>query len=609
MLTKTSTDTKLALHIANTGIVYKHDLVLAGAKYVTEKRSREIIRQQIKENNFEVVKIEKKKKNKKDDQYEAIVLSKKGKVELLNALDENEKYYNDRYKEREDATHTSSTDKLRTLLLTSRIETMFSLAGQVRVFPLDKPSLYKLYATLMKIESNEKESTTNNYLDNLPPQEYQTILKTDGIYYSIKEVRDFFEQMDGMGKDDTYQSRAKGIYLRNDKLLVVYTSDVGANKLIGINTSAEKKLLNKLQIFARISEIARPLPDLSKKHKSQYGDNLIISEKDLITSQPYALVISDGDALVYTMATGNPRGITKTKDLMDVDLSRKKYAQSKGETTSKGWLKGDGAIYPRVFVTPFTINGIGSLDYLCHTTVEEWAKVSQINFSKSNRFEVNAYDPIYPAYEVNKKEGWNRKSIFMPVFEVNELYNISKEKNTPVILTYKDMLDAMAHSIKKEVRYYNADNMLPFGRDEVLIYDEHGYPAGKHKIEMILKSESLKCSAKEINALPALHNYPVIKFFNEIARNNINLKPIIDSLNVEYVEETLKKRKRRGSLTLTASEEFINKIKKASKLHNTSISSYIRSQIYVNVIKDAEAYEQKLKDNKKAWKNASLKSN
>ena len=141
MLTKTSTDTKLALHIANTGIVYKHDLVLAGAKYVTEKRSREIIRQQIKENNFEVVKIEKKKKNKKDDQYEAIVLSKKGKVELLNALDENEKYYNDRYKEREDATHTSSTDKLRTLLLTSRIETMFSLAGQVRVFPLDKPSL------------------------------------------------------------------------------------------------------------------------------------------------------------------------------------------------------------------------------------------------------------------------------------------------------------------------------------------------------------------------------------------------------------------------------------------------------------------------------------
>ncbi|MBR3251196.1 MAG: hypothetical protein IKF80_05770 [Erysipelotrichaceae bacterium] len=590
MFGKTTLNTKLAEHLAKTGGCYRRDLARYGMQFATEKRVQAVIKQCIQEEFFRVETVIKADRRKTDDSYSYIMLTRKGKTAYLDTIGEDEIYYRTHFEEKEKQFFTTNHDKLRIALRTSRIETMFAANG-IPTAAVDKPSLTYLYG---KLTGASQVLCNDTYKDTLPRAECAEVLEK-GIFYTIKEFRDFLDNMENIGSDDTMYSRARGIYISNDKILVVFISEVGANKIIKISSTAEKRLLVKIKTLSKITQAYRKLPELSKKKRNPATGEMIVTQ--MVESHPYALVISDGDSLVYSMATGNPRGIIKGKDKMLVKDATVKNSKDNawGNTT---WLKGNGSVFPRVFVTPCTPYGIGSLGYLCHTSSEEWAVASRALFASSERFEIDSFDPIYPAYE---KGEWSRKSIFMPVFEVNELYSIATAKYTPTFLTYSDMLNAISHSIRKETAYYNADTMEIFDPDEVIIYDEYGYPKGYHMLEEVLRQMGLQCAKKDLNALPALQGYTFNKFYNEVARGRIDIQLLIPSLPTKKLEqkEEEPKRFRTSVLGMRMGEKFINKIKKAAKLHDTTVSSYIKGLIHEQVNEDAELYDQRIREAKR----------
>lgn len=589
MFGKTTLDTKMAGHLARTGGCYRRDLTRYGMQFATEKRVQAVIRQCLQQEFFKAETVIKADRRKADDSYTYLVLTRKGRVAYLDAIGEDEQYYRLHFEEKAKLFGTVNQEKLRIALRTSRIETMFAANG-IPVAAIDKPSLPYLYG---KLTGAPQVLCNEMYKDTLPRTECAEVL-SKGIFYTIKEFRDFLDNMESIGSDDTMYSRARGIFVSSDKILVIFIPEIGGNKIIKISSTAEKRLLVKLKTLSKITKAYRKLPELSKKKRNPATGEKAVTQ--MVESHPYALVISDGDSLVYSMATGNPRGIIKGKDKMLMKDAAAKSSKEKawGNTT---WLKGDGSVFPRVFVTPCTPYGIGSLGYLCHTSAEEWAASSRALFASSERFEIDSFDPIYPAYE---KGEWSRKSIFMPVFEVNELYSIASAKYTPTFLTYGDMLNAISHSIRKEATYYNADTMEIFDPDEVIIYDEYGYPKGYHMLEEALRQKNLQCSKKDLNALPALQGYTFNKFYNEVARGNIDLQYLIPSLptkKLEQKEET--KRYRTSVLGIRMGEKFINRIRKAAKLHDMTASSYIKGLIHEQVNADSDLYDEKIRQAKK----------
>lgn len=593
MFSKSTIDTKLAVALLNLGACYKQDLVLYARQFVHENRARSVINERLDEGYFELLQISKKKKGKGD--YEVIALTSKGRKAILDVLEEDENYYREVYEDNERDFRTSSTESLRAALTMSRIKLMFEMAD-VPSFNTNKPKLSDLYYTIVDrhiIEHGEvtERSADRKYMVNLSPREMDELLKR-GIFYNMKEFREFTKEKYGEEIDTVFSSRAKGIYISFDKILVVYAPNRGDNKIFRVGVDFEKKLLRALEIFGNITNAYRKLPKLSLLSKSRYDGKMYYS--NLKESHPYALVISDGDSMVYSMAVGNPSGLIKGVDFNELDDKRDKYHKKNKKEPKMIWFKGNGAIYPRVFVTPFTQNGIGSLKYLCDVSAEEWVLASKALFAKSEHFEPSD-NPIYPANELGK---YKTSAIYMPVFEVNELYQLGQKRYSPVILTYKDMADAISHSLRQEVKFYDAETMLPIPKDEVLIYDEYGYPKGMHLLEIKLHQQGLTCDKKELNNLPALQGYEYNKFYNEIARGNINLDYLIPRLNTkELIPKEPKKRHLKRRMTTVLGTEIAKMIEDAAKLHNMTPSSYIRTRIYDIAKKDAEEY--RAQNNKK----------
>ena len=591
MFRKNTLNTKLATHLLEVGQCYKSDLYMVAKMLGDEAHGIKTINAMIKSNDIAIREVKSGQRR-----IEVFALTKKAKIELLNVLDD--EYFYRHYKEFEQEFHTSNQETLKSRLDSSRVKTMFALAG-VPTFQKDKPSLYHLFTTLYQLPYDYKEKFDNKptYNDTLNAEECAKVLSA-GIYYTIKEVRDFLNE-DIEGSADTFLgSRAKGIFISTMNCLIVYSGKHGENKLIRIRQEAEKRLLSGIRPLLQITQVNRNLPALSRRRQSTFDGTKVVDK--MIENTPYGLVITDGESLIYSMATGNPRGLVKGIDKNKYDKTRKKRIEEKGMSVSKAWLKGDGAIFQRLFATPFTENGIHSLDYICHTTAEEWHATSLKLFSSSKTFTPNNNNPLYP-YDID----WETKipMIYMPVFECNELYNIYQMDYKVGILTYPDMLNVISHSVRKELPYFDADTMERVNRDNVLIYDDYGYPKGLKMLQDYLLERNLETKKKDYFDLPKKFNYEYTKFYNEIARGKINLDKLFPSVPTTEIEIKEQKRIKRKSITLSFGEEMTNKIYQAAKLHNMSASAYVKSLIHDKVVTDAEAYKELIRKNRAEWKN------
>lgn len=573
----------LALHLMRVGMAYKADLTMIGKSRVSEVQTSRTISKLTSEGLIDVVAV----KGRMPAAENVCVLTRRGRVELLDSL--GSEYWHERSQDAEKQFRTTNETTLIARLDDARIMTAMTLAG-VTVFPDEKPSLYHLYTSLYRLplDYHKEYDNKKDYNDATGKEELEVILKR-GIYYTLKEYRDFMEELSPGATDTFIGTKARGIFVSADTCFVVYTGSHRNNRLLRISKPSEVHLAESLRELCGITNVLRPLPGFARRTTGGY--------KEEISNSINAFVISDGNALIYSMATGNPSGKVKGTDKMEKDDARRQYFEENGGDIGLSWLKANGDIYPRIFAAPFTQNGINSLDYLCHTTPESWQKTCDNMLKDDIRFVPETYDPLY------RYSDKGRPTIYMPVFEVNELYRIYKMEHPVSIITYPDMYDCIAHSVRKDIRYYDADTLELADKDSVTIYDSHGNVAGRRKLEFALQDRERQLDPKVYTDLPKRYNVSPAAFYNKIARNEISVNKLIDTLSGETTEYTPKEKKRvrRKSITLTMGEKFTNDIYRAARLHNMSASAYVKGLIHDQVKKDAEAYSGKLSDNRKAW--------
>lgn len=581
VITKNSYTLLIGKTLFQLGACYKSDMLLLlrsvnGNNY---SYSGKLLKEMLNKNLIIEREVTRRNKtNKTPEKF--IALTTKGKNEIINHLDMNNnpdtRYFLDNADFLDLDFHTNDSVKLNRRLEDSTIKILFASCN-IPVYKNRKPNLYDLYLWLQ----SGKRDSNNDFTEKL----------NKGIYYSMEEVRKFADSVSPNSSDKFFGTRAKGIFLSWDKLLVVYIGLHTNNRLMKISDNLERQLL----------EVLNPLADLLNVNRELNDFNVIrVTANGYRTEPKYnsiqALIISDGTSLVYTAAIGRAKG--QIKDIKKFDVS--KIQKSKHNFL---FLASNNPLYERVFITPTTLEGISSLNYLLKHTPESWKKDGEILMSNIPNFERNTSINPYYTYQERDAKGMLHPAIFMPVYEINELYRISMFDYECIIVTYRDMLDAISHSIRKECKMYDADTHKPYTDSDYIIYDRKGFPSGLKKIQDSLAKQSKKFSVKEFNGLYAQFNCTnYIEFYNKIDKGLISENEIIEKLTLEEKKATVKHR-RKPKKAIEVDEDLYELIKKGAKHNNINMTSYVRKLLKNSetLKEDAKAYEEKTTDMSR-WK-------
>ena len=587
-------ETKMATELLQAGLSYKSDLLLFG-RAVNDNQSGMATKALKKLTEEGLVSVRQIKRENNSKKYkEAVSLTVKGKKAVLDVLDEEFMYKH--HKEFGTEFHTSSSSSLRLRLLDVRIKLLFVSAG-IPAHRSQKPSLSKLVSSLGGRGINISETSGNMYRNDFSDEEIGKMINT-GIYYSIKEVRDFLDEQAPGTSDTTLRSRARGIFISNDKCVVVYISPVGNNRIMRMYPDGERTLVSKLKEIIDVTDATRGLISLTKKEQTQSGGYNLL--ENMRRGEVYAMMITDTEAMVYAMATGNKNGITRNVDMEELQQKKKRSAEKSKKKTRYTWLTGNRDLYRRVFVIPFNYDGVVSLEYLCETSAEVWQQTSSEIISRCEGITPRPFDPIHPGYFIEQERSC--PVIFMPVYEVSELADMSRDDFKHCVITFSEMMEPIAHSLKKETVFYDAETYQKVKRDAVLIYDRNGYPKGKRMLEQKLKAMNLTCKPSEYTMLPVKYQKDYVSFYNGIARKEIDINEAITFMDVMPDEKKEEKEvKEMQTISFRVGEEFYEKIKQAARYYELSVTAYIRRIISGTVNEDVQKAKDHIKKEREIW--------
>lgn len=573
------------------GECYAGDLRFVARQWSSDNNARRVVKQMMDEGLLTL----RETNASRTDVMKSVSLSKQGRIRALDRL--NDPYWHEYADRAELAFHVSDAETLARKLADSRIRIMMNLAG-VAVFPAEKPTLSHL-VNIMNGNAMPSDNPMEYYREEWDADRCAQMLQT-GVYYTIEEYRAFLDSIGPGESDVTYLTRARGIFISNTTCLIVYIGRIGDNKLIAIHPAGEQRLLDTLVPILRITHVTRSLPGMAITTVNEYTG--AIRTVGAVNGAPYALIISDGDSLAYSTATGNPRGKITGRDAAD-----ESYAARRAETAAMqgGWLKGSTKLFRRVFVTPFTASGIGALGYLTSSPFETWLDDTHELMDNRTGFVPN---PKGRLYQFHMADG-DRKIpvLYMPVFEACELFQLAKEKKPVAIVTYPDMYDAIARSLRCEVIFCDADTLERVPSDQVMIYDTFGYPAGLHAVERYAASKDESFDDKAYAELPEKMGFATdIQLSNAISNGTVSVESAVQILSGQNEPAPAKQKKRayvrRSGVSIVMSAAAKKTLEKAAKYHGLSVSNYIKGILADPMKKDAEAYDAQLKANRDAWK-------
>lgn len=510
--------------------------------------------------------------------------------------------------------HTTDEDVLSRRLQENTIKVLFSICD-IPVFENEKIPLEDLRNSILRINKSP-----------LQTEQAKSFLEK-GAYYTSKEYVKFVNSV-SPGKSDTFVgSRFKGIFVSNNNCFFVYMPERGDNKILRINYEKEKNLKASAEVFKNFTNIYRDVQQLYTYKPSKSNPSKLIPASKVV-NEPFALVVSDGNAQVYSMATGNPSGLIKNVDFSKIIDKKKRAAELRAEeeadkenrlqlgiarTAAKVkygqmFLDAYNDIYKHLFVVPRNINGARALNYLCYNTLEDWYYESLDLFKTNPKYFRKSTNPVCPYVELVD----NRKipAIYLPVYDACILRSISEKEYNPTIVTYEDMLDTIAHSTRKKHRFYDADFYKDdvrtvaslFDEDSIHSYDYSGYTKGELKIRQYLEDHELESLDKNIFAkLPSLFEMDSVSFYNAVAKERISLRKIVSSIDTIEIETKKRKYNIKKSVTIHVSSDFHTRIKRAAKYDNLSIQQCIMKIIYEPIYKKSEAYNDNLQKMKREW--------
>lgn len=478
----------------------------------------------------------------------------------------------DRIKERIRKFKSKSNKNLYRALSETRIKIMMH-CSEVKVFKKEKPSLITL------LDENVKRDDYRPY----SYQEWQDIICNCGVFYSSTEVREAIEFLKSKKQKDSWspaatdnmmQSRIKGIVVKDSSIYFVYIANPRDNKLIKIHNEGEKNYV--LQAVSQLREI------------------ISIS---YISINPKAIIISDGDSMVYTSSLGNPSGRIKNIDLLEKQQAlNNNYKRShKGKNPPYSWINSIIEMYDEIYVMPFNYNGVYLLSLL---TGEQDAYI------KSTKDVLSKYKEFQENYDLEKKKineiGYlkNTRLIYMQFYEIKKLKKIRDELRVEYdrpytdkdeilisILTEFEMIDAISHSIGYPAKYYviNDSKLIEIGDKHYQTYDRNGYSKGMNVVKAYVESYGYIASNRLLNSLPKKANEAPIAFWNSVAKGSNKFKELINFDELKTIEEGEKKRMRKKRKTVYMQEKILTKLKEKAKEQGITPNRYIADLIYKDI--------------------------
>lgn len=506
----------------------------------------------------------------------------------------------------------------------SHVMNLISTTG-AKVFPNEKPSLLDLYLKLKHLESTHD----SKYLD-LSISQINEIKSNSGFYYSLQEFREFDKllcRLNNMPLGEEYRSStASGIFISDKRCLIVYLSEPTSNKLVYLSDTESILKSKLLNYFSSLFDFRKYVVFIDNKN---------------IRSSIDALVLSDSNSLIYSMATGKKHG-------------RFHYQEGKDLTklyTPKKILLHDNELFSNIYCVPATRTGLKSLKYLADHSIKEYDSDSyqQVrqhpDLFECTNIRGNHYSYGYAKQKDITYPNMNRSVIYMPVAEVNMLFRLSI-RNDPnsdyydryAFITYPDLTSAIAHSIRKDkCIYYKVEDSILYvikntnHINEVTTKKQIYFLPSRNKHICLTQSEYKAIhkiveyhkiySQEEYWTQSELDNYmkeyyesneiDVDKIINDSGKDSNNeakLSLPIDVVSYNYYgyqdsEEVFEKleslekihKKRHKKLTkdnrLSVSSYDVDKIKiikKASRLKNKSISKYILDIVYKQALIDVK---------------------
>lgn len=461
--------------------------------------------------------------------------------------------------------------------LTDRGILLNFLAVGIPVFMDEKPSLDHLLKGLGNI-LNERADIPKGYMDNLSDEECASFLRNrldkntgevilGGAYYTIKEFTGYIKRNETLA--DTFTgTRVRGIYISSTTCYLVYTPKRFSNKMLSVKYKSEKALLTALKKTFMHTDIYRRIKELSM------GNNIR-------ENRPAAIIFSDGKRLAYEMATGDIRGQRKGKsDMVQIVTDLEKYNAMHEDELSTTYLTSGSSLFDDMYVIPMSLNGLDALSYLVANSKENLIKdAKSVIESIPDFYKASGETGLYPYH--NRKYIGNRAfPEYVPVINVKQMRWIREAGGVPFIITDKDLLDPVAHSIKLPAIYYNPGDGTEYSKNAVFIYNENGEIAGLDILRRCLKERELTFETSfEWSEIYKRLGMSHIELYNKIARSEIDIESVIEVTKTKKAALNKPKKKKYKSTTILLDEEQYSYISEMAKTKNKSISYCLRSLI------------------------------
>lgn len=374
-----------------------------------------------------------------------------------------------------------------------RAKVMLKFNG-IAVHECSKPSMKDLVNCLSQKEyvfTDWDNGEYPPYKTELSEKEKKEIL-SKGVFYSKREVTEWFKDYIAEGSDVIRMARFKGVVFNSRRIFMVYVQPYRTGTMFKLNYSdaiVKKNLEERLNI-----EMAR----VYQRHV-----------------KVQALIVCNQDALVYSMATGWKKGMLKpeakekilkqyddqktrklryrekqinidpvteheiveVKDIPLIPSMPKNDEENKNYQRERNKLQewfsnhtGVFAYYDPLFdgkyVVPANSNGLTAMTYALFKTDEE------IYLDGLSKYR----DSMPVTFEnVNSDNGRNWQVgdevdpvIYMPVYEIDRLHALSCDGNlyrgssSVTVICDESQIKAISHSIRKEVNGLNIEDMEPF---------------------------------------------------------------------------------------------------------------------------------------------------
>ena len=491
-----------------------------------------------------------------------VKITKKGEVYILDK--ESPGSYEDLYQNEigNDYTHLTDPKSRERYLDHERAKAMFYANGE-GVKPKDKPSLPALCHAIASgvYDTIPLDTTRPPYLNisGMTETDFYNLFSR-GFFYTKREIVDMLQSKIAFPQDLVNSSRISGLFISNERLHIVYVQPERTENMFKIThaDSMVKQLIDEV-IYNR------------------YAGNFNRYKTECI-------VFSDGDSLVWSMATGWKRGVLSEgkKKMMYVEYNKRHsknqnisshYNETTGHvlvdriyypsiidslsdneklemvkkelsstvTANMSCLNYASSEYEHLYVVPASIKGIGQLKYVLYRNNEDisreavallrniypYADESNITDSKNHILTINGDTYIYiPYYDIMSLhsmscDGDKAKTSILP-------YQI--EEPPMYILTQPDMANAISHSLRRNIVFldmYDMSEIQNIRRYNIDGYVKEGYydPYAQRRKT---KEEKKGNASNKRNIVSVAVNKEEYDYWKELAKKeNITLNRFI----------------------------------------------------------------------------------